>query len=59
MKSSTKDIAEGKLHQAKGKLKEVVGSAINNRDLELEGQSENLTGKIQEKIGHVEKVIEK
>ncbi|MHC1789734.1 CsbD family protein [Solidesulfovibrio sp.] len=59
MKSSTKDIAEGKLHQVKGKIKEVVGSVVNNSDLELEGQSENLNGKIQEKIGHIEKVIEK
>jgi uncharacterized protein YjbJ (UPF0337 family) len=58
MKSSTKNIVEGKLHQAKGKLKEVVGSATNNPDLEVEGQGENLNGKIQEKIGHVEKVIE-
>jgi len=59
MKSSTKDIAKGKLHQAKGKVKEVVGAALNNRDLETEGQNENLNGKIQEKIGQVEKIIER
>jgi uncharacterized protein YjbJ (UPF0337 family) len=58
MKASTKDIAQGKMHQAKGKVKEVVGAALNNRDLEIEGQDESLNGKIQEKIGHVEKLIE-
>ncbi|EKO39874.1 MAG: hypothetical protein B193_1406 [Solidesulfovibrio magneticus str. Maddingley MBC34] len=59
MKASTKDIAQGKMHQAKGKVKEVVGAALNNRDLEIEGQDESLNGKIQEKIGHVEKIIER
>lgn len=59
MKSSTKDIAEGKLHQAKGKLKEVVGVAVNNHEMELEGKGENLNGHIQEKMGQIEKVLEK
>ncbi len=33
MKSSTRDEAEGKMHQAKGKVKEVIGKAVNNPDL--------------------------
>jgi len=57
MKSSTKDNAEGKMHQVKGKFKEVVGTILNNRDLEAEGKDEKLEGKVQEKIGQIEKVV--
>ena len=49
MKSSTRDNAEGKMHQAKGKIKEAVGKIAGNRDLEAEGKGENLGGKVQEK----------
>ena len=59
MKSSTKDIAEGKLHQAKGKIKEVVGVAVNNHELEIKGKSEKAAGQVQEKVGQIEKVLEK
>ncbi len=59
MKSSARDTTEGKLHQVKGKVKEVVGKAVGNRDLEIEGKVENLDGKVQEKIGEIKKVMEK
>ena len=59
MKSSTKDNAEGKMHQVKGKVKETVGKVVGNDDLEAEGKVENLHGKVQEKIGQVEKVVGK
>ena len=59
MKSSTKDNAEGKMHQVKGKVKETVGNALGNDDLEAEGKVEKLDGKIQEKIGQVKKVLGK
>lgn len=59
MKSSTKDIAEGKLHQVKGKIKEVVGDVVGNPTLEAEGKVEGVGGKIQEKIGHVKGVVDK
>lgn len=59
MKSSTKDVAEGKMHQAKGKIKEVAGVIIDNKKLENEGDSEKISGKIQEKIGDIEKVVDK
>ena len=59
MKSSTKDNAEGKMHQVKGKIKETVGKAVGNRDLEAEGKIENLDGKIQEKVGDVKKLVGK
>jgi uncharacterized protein YjbJ (UPF0337 family) len=37
MKSSTKDQAEGKFHEVKGKIKEKAGKATNNPNLENEG----------------------
>jgi uncharacterized protein YjbJ (UPF0337 family) len=59
MKSSTKDQAEGKLHQLKGSIKETIGKLSDNPKLEGEGTGERIAGKVQEKIGQVEKVLEK
>jgi len=58
MKSSTKDQAEGKFHEVKGKIKEKAGRAINNPNLENEGTDEKTSGKVHKKIGQVEKVLE-
>jgi uncharacterized protein YjbJ (UPF0337 family) len=38
MKSSTKDQAEGKFHQVKGKIKEATGKLSDNPKLEAEAQ---------------------
>jgi uncharacterized protein YjbJ (UPF0337 family) len=57
MKQSTKDKAQGKFHEMKGKVKEKVGRATNNPNLEAEGQGEQIGGKVQKKIGQVEKVL--
>ncbi len=59
MKSSTKDNAEGKMHQVKGKVKETVGRIVKDSDLEAEGIVENINGKTQEKIGEIKKVAGK
>jgi len=59
MKDSIKDKLEGTLHDVKGTLKEKVGQATNNPDLEAEGTGEKVAGKIQKKVGDVEKVFEK
>jgi uncharacterized protein YjbJ (UPF0337 family) len=59
MKQSTKDTAKGKFHEVKGKVKEKVGRATNNPDLEAEGLVEKIAGKVQKKIGQVKKVLEK
>jgi len=59
MKPSTKDELEGKLHEAKGKVKAKIGQVTNNPDLETEGQGEKVVGTVQKKIGQVEKVLEK
>jgi uncharacterized protein YjbJ (UPF0337 family) len=57
MKSSTKDKAQGTFHEVKGKIKEKVGRATNNPDLEAEGQVEKIAGNVQKKIGQVKKVL--
>ena len=59
MKSSTQDQVEGKLHVAKGQVKETVGELINNPNLEAEGIIEKAEGKAQEKVGQIKKVMEK
>jgi uncharacterized protein YjbJ (UPF0337 family) len=46
-----KDEVEGKLDQAKGKVKETVGRAIDDRDLEQEGKADHASGKVQEGFG--------
>ena len=59
MKSSTKDHAEGKFHEVKGKLKEIAGELSDNPKLEAEGADEKIAGIVQEKIGQVKKVLGK
>jgi uncharacterized protein YjbJ (UPF0337 family) len=59
MKKSTEDKAKGTFHEVKGKVTEKVGRATNNPDLEAEGIGEKIAGKIQKKIGQLEKVVEK
>jgi uncharacterized protein YjbJ (UPF0337 family) len=59
MKDSSKDRIQGAAHEAKGKIKEKMGRMTNNPQKEAEGQDEKIGGKIQKKIGQVEKVFEK
>ncbi len=59
MKPSTKDQAEGNLHDLKGTVKEKAGQVMNDPDLEAEGQAEKIAGKVQKKVGQVEKVLGK
>jgi uncharacterized protein YjbJ (UPF0337 family) len=59
MKPSTHDEVAGTVHEVKGKIKETVGRITKNPNLEGEGIGENVAGKVQKKIGQVEKVIEK
>ncbi len=59
MKRSTKDKAKGKFHEVKGKVKVKLGRVTNNPDLEAEGLGEKIGGKVRQKIGQVEKVLEK
>jgi uncharacterized protein YjbJ (UPF0337 family) len=59
MKPSTENELKGKAHEVKGAVKETVGKVIGNPELEAEGHHERVAGKIQKKVGEVEKVIEK
>lgn len=59
MNPSTNDQVKGKFHEVKGAVKETVGQVVGNPDLESEGQVENLGGKVQKKVGQIEKVLEK
>jgi uncharacterized protein YjbJ (UPF0337 family) len=59
MKPSTKGEIEGRVHEVKGTIKEKVGQLTNDHDLEGEGISEKIAGKVEKKIGQVEKVVEK
>jgi uncharacterized protein YjbJ (UPF0337 family) len=59
MKPSTKDQVVGKLHEVKGEVKAKIGRITNNPNLAAEGKGERLAGKIQKRVGQVEKVLEK
>ena len=59
MKPSTKDQIKGTLHVTKGKVKEKVGQVTNDPNLAADGKNETLAGKIQKKVGQIEKVFEK
>lgn len=59
MRPSTKDKAEGKLREVRGALKEAIGAAARDRDLEVEGRFEKSLGKVQGAVGRVEKAVGK
>jgi uncharacterized protein YjbJ (UPF0337 family) len=59
MKPSTKDQIQGTLHEMKGKAIQTVGEVTKNPDLAAEGQDEKIAGKVQKKVGQIEKVLEK
>ena len=57
--SGTHDKVEGKVHEVKGAVKQKIGHATNNPQLEDKGTDEKVAGKIQKKVGDIEKVFEK
>jgi uncharacterized protein YjbJ (UPF0337 family) len=59
MSPSSKDQIQGKFHEVKGKAKQAAGQVTDNPKLQAEGQAEKLTGKLQKKVGQVEKVLGK
>jgi uncharacterized protein YjbJ (UPF0337 family) len=58
MKDSTKDRMQGEVREIKGKVKETTGRITKNRKLEAEGTAEKVGGKVQKKVGDIEKVLE-
>ncbi len=59
MKPSTKNEVAGTIHEVKGAVKEKAGHLVGNTRLEAEGVIERGAGKLQKKVGELEKVIEK
>jgi uncharacterized protein YjbJ (UPF0337 family) len=58
MKPSTRDQAVGMANQVKGKVKAKAGQLVGNPRLEMEGRIQNASGRIQKKIGQMEKALE-
>ena len=59
MNQSTKDQLQGTLHEVKGTVKEKIGEAVHKPTLADEGKAEKFAGKVQTKVGQIEKVLEK
>ena len=57
MKESTKDTVQGNTKEIKGKIKEAAGVLVGSSKLKNEGQADQLAGKVQKKVGQIEKVI--
>lgn len=57
--SSTHDKVEGKVHEVKGAVKEHIGRATNNPNLEDEGTAERVNGTVEKKVGQIKQVFEK
>ena len=57
MGTPNKDEVEGKFDQAKGSLKENVGRAVGDRDMEAEGTADRAEGNIQEGFGTAKRKV--
>lgn len=51
------DEVEGKFDQAKGAVKENVGRAVNDREMEGEGAADRAGGKVQEGYGEAKRKV--
>jgi uncharacterized protein YjbJ (UPF0337 family) len=52
-----KDEVEGKFDQAKGAVKENVGRAIDNKEMETEGETDRAGGNLQEGYGKAKRKV--
>lgn len=57
MKTSTYDRVRGNAKEAVGAVKQQTGRLVGNARLQKKGQDEKTEGKVQKKIGEVEKVF--
>ncbi len=48
---------EGRVDQAKGKVKEVAGKAVGNKSLEVEGKVDKAVGKTQATLGDAKEKV--
>jgi len=58
MKSSSKDKIAGTAKEVKGSLKTAAGKLTGNERLKAEGASDKSDGRVQKKVGEIEKVFE-
>jgi uncharacterized protein YjbJ (UPF0337 family) len=56
--SGTDDRAKGAWDETKGKVKEAVGDATGNDDLEREGRKDQVKGEGRKAVGHVKEAGE-
>ena len=54
---STTDKIKGAANQVGGKIKEGVGKAIGNEQMEVEGKGQQVKGKVQQKVGEAKSTI--
>lgn len=57
MGTPNKDEVEGKFDQAKGAIKENVGDAIDDKEMEAEGKADRAGGKLQEGYGEAKRKV--
>ena len=57
MMGSTMDKVKGAANVAGGKLKEGVGKAIGNEQMQAEGLAQQVKGKVQQKVGEAKDVV--
>lgn len=54
-----KDQVKGRVEEATGKVKEIAGKVVGNKDLELEGAVQGIGGKAQAAVGDLKADIKK
>lgn len=54
-----KDQTQGRIRQAKGTVKEVVGKVFGNEDLAQEGKVQKIGGKVQARVGDLQDDVRK
>jgi uncharacterized protein YjbJ (UPF0337 family) len=52
-----RDELEGKFDKAKGKTKETLGRAFDDKDLEAEGQADQTAGNVKEGFGKTRRKV--
>ena len=54
---SDKDVVEGKLKQAEGKVQDAWGDLTNNPEQDLKGKAKQAEGKVQETVGRTDNAV--
>ncbi|WP_296255719.1 MULTISPECIES: CsbD family protein [unclassified Pseudomonas] len=57
--SSTGDKVKGATNEAVGKVKQGVGKATDNPELEAKGKGQELKGQVQKKVGDAKDAVKK